>query len=189
MMSTHDSFKSKAVSLPKGCQIRKDKSGKRYARKGEQFWRESKKHKGKWREIDDFRTCQGLRAFWDEKPEAEDTEADDSAEADSGSKSAGSKKKRRKGFRSDCLTETGKDSHGRNWYYDDPKKRTQRYYFILGLSKNKDTGCVTAELITTGRRATHLLGKKEMELLVKQVTKVYTKCYGKRALKKLIYPS
>lgn len=100
-----------------------------------------------------------------------------------------SKRRRRKGQRADDLKETGKDSHGRNWYYDGaPNKKGERYYFILGLTQNKETKCVRAEIITSRGKATHLLDKNGMKLLLQQVTKVFIKRHGRKELKRLLTP-
>jgi hypothetical protein len=100
------------------------------------------------------------------------------------------KLKHGKGSRSDALTESGQDTHGRLWLYDREAQNGRRWYGILGLFQDtKRPGIVKAEFITTGKRATYLYGEPEMALLLKKVSKVYKDRYGEKKMLKLIYPN
>lgn len=180
-MSEHQRHEHHGSHLPHGCEQKQLGShSHRYARKDDRFWQESRKHPGTWRELDrfgsggsdkDYFLCMSLEEEWD------------------GESVSSKKARRRKGSRSDDLKETGKDSHGRNWYYDDASKGGQRYYFILGMfRKAKKPRCAEVEIITSKGKATHLLGEREMTMLLKQVNKVFGRLYGKTRLLKVVLP-
>ena len=97
---------------------------------------------------------------------------------------------KKKGSRSDALTESGQDSHGRIWLYDREPQNGRRWYGILEFSQDtKKPGIVKAQYIITGKRATYLYGEPEMALLLKRISKVYKDRYGEKKMLKLIYPN
>ena len=110
---------------------------------------------------------------------------EDSESAEAGSSADQARKKRRKPAE---LTETGQARNGRIWLYDDPKREGEKFYCVLELVNDKKSGCVAFEVITTRGRASHLLGKKEMTLLLKKISKVYTRRYGKKGISQRHFP-
>ena len=179
-MSEHKRHKHHGSYLPSGCGKRTLLfGGYRYARKGDQWFRQCRKYPNRWHDEDDGGVCNSLKIEWDYDEPTTSSSAD----------SAGDSKPKKKGSRSDDLKETGKDSHGRNWYYDDASKGGQRYYFILGMfRKAKKPRCAEVEIITSKGKATHLLGEREMTMLLKQVNKVFGRLYGKTKLLKVVLP-
>lgn len=112
--------------------------------------------------------------------------ASDSASESAAPKSIAYKKNAKgKGSRVDNLTETGKDSHGRNWYFDGK----QKFYWILALERDrKKPGISNATIIHSGGRRTQVMGKKEMTLLLQQISKAYSRTYGGKEMLATVLP-
>lgn len=174
-----DGYSERTVLFEKRSYARRKNSTREHPR-----WKVASRSKpGQWHHIEDnFGLAMNLENLWDDQA--------DLSEGRSSSSESAEEPKKKKGPRADNMKQTGQDSHGRIWLYDSEEKRGHRWYCVLGLFQDtKRDGLVNAEFITTGRRATHVLGETEMTLLLRKVSTVFKNRYGEKKMQEIIYPN
>jgi hypothetical protein len=98
------------------------------------------------------------------------------------------RRKGQKGWRADALKKTGQDTHGRLWIFDDASKEGGRFWIKFGLFKAKVPELVNLDIVATTNKPKHLLGKKEMSVIIKKFAKMYVRIWGFKSLMRIILP-